>query len=126
MGHIFSMNVALWILQGLLAFAFVGAGAMKLFKSRDALVSDPKMGWAADFSSSQIKLIALAEVLGGVGLVLPMAIGVLPILTPWAAIALAVLMAGAAWTHIRRNEPPVPPIVLGVLSACIAVGRWVL
>ena len=45
------MGTALWIVQGLLAVAFIGAGSMKLLKSHDVLKADPKMGWANDFSS---------------------------------------------------------------------------
>jgi uncharacterized membrane protein YphA (DoxX/SURF4 family) len=120
------MNIALWVLQSLLAFAFCAAGAMKLAKSRAALLTDKRMAWANDFETSHIKLIGLAEVLGGIGLVLPLALHVLPLLTPVAAAGLALLMAGAVATHVRRKESPVVPALLGVLSAVVAVGRFAL
>ncbi|MFO0682998.1 MAG: DoxX family protein [Sandaracinus sp.] len=118
------MNYALWGLQGLLALVFLAAGGNKLAQSREKLLANPMMGWANDFSSSQIKLIGLAEVLGAIGLVAPYATGILPILTPVAALALAVLMLGAAATHARRKEPWIPPVVLAVLSLGLAAGRF--
>lgn len=120
------MNIALWILQSLLAFAFCAAGLMKLAKSRAALLADKRMAWANDFESSHIKLIGLVEVLGGIGLILPLALHVMPILTPVAAAGLALLMIGAVATHIRRKESPVPPMVLALLSLAVAVGRFVI
>ncbi len=120
------MNTTLWALQGLLALAFLGAGILKLARTREALTAQPKMAWAADFSAGQIKLIGLAEALGAVGLILPVLLGILPVLTPIAAAGLALLMAGAAVTHVRRREPAGPPTVLGLLSLAVAVGRTIL
>lgn len=120
------MNIALWVIQSLLALALCAAGGAKVVKSRAALLTDKRMAWANDFSSSQIKLIGLAEVLGGIGLILPLAVGVMPVLTPIAAAGLALLMAGAVITHLRRKESPVPPAILGLLSAGVAVGRLIL
>ncbi len=117
------MNVALWALQSLLALAFLGAGANKLAQSREKLLAHPMMGWAHDFTAGQVKLVGLAEVLGAVGLVVPSATGIAPVLTPVAAGCLALLMAGATWTHVRRKEPTVPSVVLGLLAVAVAVGR---
>ena len=108
------MSLALWVLQALLAFAFSAAGAMKLFKNKAALEADPKMGWAKDFSALQIRLIGLAEVLGGVGLILPRATQIVPILSAVAGFCLAAIMAGGFMTHLKRKEPAAPPLVLGV------------
>jgi len=118
------MNIALWILQSLLGFFFCFAGATKIAKDRAALLADKHMAWANDFESSHIKLIGLAEVLGGIGLILPLALHVLPLLTPVSAACLAVLMGGAVWTHLRRKEPPAFPAVLTLLSILVAVGRF--
>lgn len=118
------MNIALWILQGLLGVVFLGAGLMKVLQSKAKILANPQMGWANNFSASQIKLIGAAEVLGGVGLVVPWATGICPILTPIAAVCLALLMGGAASVHIKRKEPAVPPLVLAVLAILIAVGRY--
>ena len=117
------MNVALWVLQGLLAFAFGAAGLFKLVTSRQGLI-EKKMSWAADFTDGQVKLIGLAEVLGAAGLILPWATGILPVLTPIAALCLAVVMAGALAVHVRRKEPPFPPLILGILAAVVAGFRF--
>ena len=119
------MNVILWILAGLLAAAFLLAGLMKLAQPRTKL-QESGMGWAEDFSDGQVRLIGLAEVLGAVGLVLPAATGVAPVLTPLAAAGLAVTMLGATVVHLRRGETSMVPVplVLAVLAAVVAVMRF--
>lgn len=117
------MNIALWVLQGLVALAFFATGAMKLFTPKAKLDANPHMGWAKDFSAGQVKLIGIAEVLGAVGLILPWATGILPALTPIAAGCSAAIMVGAAVVHARRKEPLIPPVVIGLLAVAIAVGR---
>jgi hypothetical protein len=64
------MLIALWIINIILALVMLGAGGMKLAKSKDAYVAGG-MGWAENVSSTNIKLIGLAEVVGAVGLILP-------------------------------------------------------
>ncbi len=120
------MGTALWIVQYVLAVAFIGAGSIVL-KSHDVLKADPKMGWANDFSSGFVKFIGAAESAAALGLVLPGLTGIAPILTPLAAIGLVGIMLGAAATHLRRSETPmvVPPMVLAALAAFVAYGRLV-
>ena len=113
------MIVAYWIVAGIAALVFIAAGAMKLARPKEALAASG-MAWTEDFTSPSVKLIGLAEVLGGIGLILPMLTGVAPILSPIAGAALAILMIGAAITHIRRNEPPIP-IALVVIAAAAAI-----
>lgn len=120
------MNVALWVLQSLLAVVFLGAGMTKLAKHRQALLQDPRMAWANDFTGSQLKMIGVAEVLGAIALVLPWALGTIRVLTPLGAVGLASLMVGAVATHVKRREPPVVAGILAVLSACVALGRVVI
>jgi len=81
------------------------------------------MHWAASWPSGRIKLLGLAELAGAVGLVAPVATGVAPVLTPIAALCLAVLMTGAVRTHQRLREPVVPPLVIGFLCVAVAAGR---
>jgi uncharacterized membrane protein YphA (DoxX/SURF4 family) len=114
------MYVTLWILDGLLAVAFLGAGAMKLMRSREELAASGQ-GWAADFSKPAVKGIGSLEVLAAVGLVVPLLIDVAPVLTPLAAVGAALLMTGATLTHLRRHEPPVPAAILAVVAAVAAV-----
>jgi len=118
------VNVFLWILQILLALAFLAAGVVKMTQPRAKLQTN--MGWVEDFSDTNVKLIGAAEVLGALGLVLPWWTGIAPVLTPIAALCLAVAMAGAVIVHIRRKELPriAPAAVLLVLSAVVAIGRF--
>ena len=117
------MNIALWIVQGLLAVVFVGAGVMKLVKSKTELERQKGFAYVTERSATEMKLIGLAEVLGATGLMLPWLLGTLPALTPVAAIALAVLLVGAFATHRRRKEPVGFVSVLLVLLVFVAVGR---
>lgn len=120
------MNVVLWIVAGLLALVFAGAGLMKLTKSKAEIMANPAMGWAEDFSPGTIKFIGAVEVLGAIGLILPAATGILPILTPLAATGLAITMALAAAVHGRRaeNQQVVMNIVLLALAAFVAIMRF--
>lgn len=118
------MDVVLWVIAGLLAVAFLGAGGMKLATPRAKLLENPQMQWASDFSEPMVKAIGAAEVLGAIGLVVPPLVGVAPVLAPIAALCLAGVMAGAVATHVRRKEPFVVPLVLGVLSLVVAVARF--
>jgi uncharacterized membrane protein YphA (DoxX/SURF4 family) len=114
------MTIVTTILQILLAVAFLAAGGMKLARPKPALVG-AGMGWAEDFTDTNVKLIGAVEVLGAIGLVVPWFTGIAPILSPLAAVGLALVMAGAVVTHVRRKENFVPPLVLGALSAVVAV-----
>jgi len=120
------MNIALWIVQGVLALAFLMAGGMKIMRSKEQLAAN--MAWVEDFSAAQVRGIGVLEILGALGLILPAAIGILPILTPLAGVGLALLMVGAALTHLRRSEANMIPVnvVLLLLAAFVAYGRFVL
>ena len=110
------MSIAYWIVAGIAAFAFFGSGVMKLTSSREKLLANKNMGWAADFTSSQIKLIGLAEALGAAGLILPHLFSIAEGLAKAAAVGLFLIMMGATNTHRQRKEPIVPPLVLGALA----------
>jgi uncharacterized membrane protein len=79
------MHTVLWILQGVLAVAFLGVGLMKLGQPKNKL--ETKMGWVNDFAPRQVKTIGLLEILAGLGLTLPAVLDIAPVLTGWAAIA---------------------------------------
>ena len=119
------MNVVLWIVAGVLAAAFLGAGLMKLTQPKKKL-ADSGMGWTEDFSDGAVKGIGALEVLGAAGLILPAALDIVPVLVPIAATGLALLMLGAAVTHARRKESTniVVNIVLLALAAFVAWGRF--
>ncbi|MFJ3778166.1 DoxX family protein [Streptomyces sp. NPDC090075] len=121
------MNITLWVVAALLALAFLGAGAMKLTKSKEQLLaSGPTMAWAEDFSPGMIRTIGFVEVLGGVGLLLPPAVDVATILVPLSASGLALVMIGAVIEHGRRKEfqSTAVNLVLLILAAFVAWGRF--
>ncbi|HZA09073.1 DoxX family protein [Mycobacterium sp.] len=119
------MNLALWIIAIVLAVGFAASGLMKLFVPKDKLVTAGQ-GWAADFSPTNIRLIGAIEILGALGLILPAALNIAPILVPLAAVGLALVMLGAAVTHARRKEIPniAVNVVLLVLAIVLAWGRF--
>jgi hypothetical protein len=98
------MNLALWIIAGLLAAVFLLAGANKLFIPREKLAKAPGGGWVNDFSAGFVKALGVAEILGAIGLFLPAALDIAPVLAPFAAVGLATIMGGAAIVTFRRQE----------------------
>ncbi|MGW0037888.1 DoxX family protein [Gordonia sp. NPDC003376] len=119
------MNIALWIIAIVLAVAFGLAGLMKLAQPREKL-AESGMGWVDDFSPTAVKTIGGLEVLGAIGLFLPAAVNIAPILVPIAATGLALVMVGAIVVHARRGEAQVIPVnvVLLVLAAIVMWGRF--
>jgi uncharacterized membrane protein len=118
------MNVAVWVLQILLALAFLLAGMTKVSQPRQKLAAS--MGWVEDFSDTGVRTIGVLEILGGVGLLLPAVTGVATVLVPLAAVGLALLMVLAAATHRRRGELPMIGInaVLLLLAVVVAWARF--
>ncbi|HEX2316340.1 MAG TPA: DoxX family protein [Thermomonospora sp.] len=119
------MNVALWIVAGLLAVLFLASGTMKLVQSREKLVASG-LGAVEVFGSGTVKSIGILEVLAAVGLILPAAVDVAPVLVPLAAVGLVLLMGGAMILHLRRHEAQgiVASLTLLALSALVAWGRF--
>ena len=120
------MNIVAWILSGLLALVYVGAGGSKAFSSYEKTIAPPRMAWAKDFSPAQIKAIGAIEVAGGLGVILPWLTGIARVLTPVAAVGLAVVAIGALIVHARRSEKEGYPvnIVLFVVAVAVAVIRF--
>ncbi|MGH3431386.1 MAG: DoxX family protein [Thermocrispum sp.] len=119
------MDTVAWIAQIVLAVLFIGSGVAKLTQSKEKLQGF-SMAWTEDFTEPQLKLIGGAEVLGAIGLVLPWATGIAEVLTPIAAVGLAVVMLGALATHVRRKEWVAlpPPVVLLAGSVFVAWARF--
>lgn len=118
------MNIALWVIAGLLAAAFLLAGTMKTITPKEQLKAKG-MGWVDDYTDTQVKLIGAAEALGAIGLILPPLLGIAEILAPIAAVGLVIIMVGAVLYHVRKHEPFTPALVLGILAAVVAVGRFI-
>jgi uncharacterized membrane protein YphA (DoxX/SURF4 family) len=116
------MNLLAWILQIVLGALFLGVGATKISQPKDKLRS--KMTWVDDYTDSNVKLIGGLEVLAALGLVLPWATGIAKILTPLAAVGLAIIMIGAVFTHRNRKEPWIPQLVLLIMTIVVAVIRF--
>ena len=115
------LNVALWSVQIFLALFFLGAGAPKI-------VGRGMERWTgfSDLPRGEVLLIGLTEVLGAAGLVLPMATGVLPWLTPLAALGLALIVLLATGFHLRADERlnALETALWAGTAAVVAVGRW--
>ncbi len=119
------MNIVLWIIAGLLAAAFAAAGAMKLAQPKEKLAASG-MAWTEDVSPGLVKLIGALEVLAAIGLILPAVLDIAPVLVPFAALGLVLIMIGAIVTHARRKETQAIGInvVLLVLAAVVVWGRF--
>jgi uncharacterized membrane protein len=120
------MDRTLWIVAGLLAAVYLFSGAVKLILPKEKLATVPAGGWVNDFSAGAVRAIGALEILGAVGLVLPAVTGIAPVLTPLAALGLAVLMGGAVITRLRRHEPKplLADMVYLALAAFVAWGRF--
>jgi len=116
------MNLALWIIQGLLAALFLFAGGMKLVMPIEELMKQmplPLPGWFMQF-------IGVVELLGAIGLILPWLTGIRPGLTPLAAAGLVIVMLGATVYGLVAGDPvsALMPLAVGLLCAFVAYGRW--
>jgi uncharacterized membrane protein YphA (DoxX/SURF4 family) len=116
------MSVVLWIVQVLLGLAFLGAGILKVTKSRQEL--EPAMPWVEDVGDGTLRLIGVLEMLAATGLLVPPVTGIAPILSPVAAVGLAVLMVLATLTHVRRHEIAPNGVVTVALLAMAAFVAW--
>lgn len=112
------MTIALWIINIVLALAFLASGIAKVSQPKTRLAG--MMGWVEDFRAPSVKLIGTAEIIGAFGLTLPLFTGIVVILAPIAAVCLVVVMIGAVVVHARRKESFAPSLVLGVISVVSA------
>src|SRR6266567_7160324 len=115
------LNLVLWSVQGFLALFFLAAGAPKL-------IGRGLARWTgfSDLPRLLVVFIGFTEVLGAAGLVLPMATGIVPWLTPLAAIGLALIVLMAAGFHLRADERlnALESGIWASIAAVIAIGRW--
>jgi hypothetical protein len=114
------LGVTLWIVQGLLAFLFLGAGISKFVMSPEAM-QDP-----VALPLWFLRFIGTCETLGAIGLILPQLLNIRPGLTPLAASGLVIIMTGATvitaiWMGVA---PALFPLVVGILATFVAYGRW--
>ena len=114
------LNVTLWIVQALLAIVYLLSGSMKLTMPVEEMTRDVPLPGAF------LRFIGVAEVLGGLGLVLPWLLGIRPHLTPLAAAGLTIIMIGATaiTTATMGLVRGLIPLTVGCLAAFVAYGRW--
>ena len=117
------LHVSLWVAQVLVALAFGMAGFMKLSMPISELAAKG-MGFVNHTSEGLVRFIGTIELLGALGLILPAAMRIKPILTPIAAIGIAVIMLLSIKEHVTQNEPVVANIILLLLAAFVAWGRF--
>jgi len=123
------LNLALWIVAGILAVVFLVASSTKLFVPKEKLAG---MGgaaasrWVEDLSPGALKAIGALEFLAAVGLIVPAALGIAPILVPLAAAGAVLLFAGAVIMRLRRGERAtiIGDLVYLAIAAFVAWGRF--
>jgi hypothetical protein len=121
------MNLALWIVAGLLAAAYLVSGGGKLILPKEKIAAvGPATRWVDDFSAGSLKAIGALEVLAAIGLILPAVLDIAPVLVPLSALGLVVIMVGASITRIRRHEFTyvIGDLIYLALAAFVAWGRF--
>ncbi|TLS43064.1 DoxX family protein [Streptomyces montanus] len=120
------MNLVLWISAGLLAAVALTGGISKTFVPKEKLAAAPGGGWTEEVGAGFVKTLGVLELLAALGLILPAAVGIAPVLAPVTAVCWVVLMAGAMVTHGRLGESKfvVLNLIYLALAAFIAWGRF--
>ncbi len=118
-----TVNIALWVVQVVLAVMFLIAGVTKAFRYEHARATLP---WVKDVPRALTTFVGVCELLGGLGLLLPVLTGILPWLTSLAAAGLALIMLLAMGFHATRREAPAIGFnfVLLALATFVAYGRF--
>ena len=119
------MLIAVWIVSGLLALAYLASGGMKVLRPHSKVKLT--MEFAEDFAPWQVKVIGALEVLGAIGLILPELLHIATILTPIAATGLVIVQVFAIVVHVRRHDDPkrLPTnVILLLLALFVAIARF--
>ena len=116
------MHKFVWALQILLALFFIVPGVIKIITPKQELV-EKKMLAPGD-SEVPVRVIGLLEVLGCVGIILPLLLGILPVLTPIAAMGFCFVMAGAVVVHFNKGEYKILPLLVIVFIAAAFVAWY--
>jgi len=118
------LNIGLWIAQVSLLGIYSAYGIYKTFFTTKA---KENMAWTNGRSDNFIRFVGIAELLGALGVVLPMLTGILPWLTPLAAIGLTLVQGFAIFTeHLPKKEYKILPLNLYfmAMSIFVLIGRW--
>ena len=118
------LNIVLWVLQVLLALAYLSAGYQKAFLPLDTVVKT--IFWVSEVPTALVRFIGSVEILGGVGLILPALLRIKPQLTVFAGLGLTTIMTLALIFHILHAEwvALFPATVLLLLAGFVTYGRW--
>jgi uncharacterized membrane protein YphA (DoxX/SURF4 family) len=114
------MNIALWIIQVLLALIFLFAGVTKLVLPIEEMTKQMAM------PGLFLRFLGVAEVLGALGLILPGLFRIKTWVTPLAAAGLMIIVIGATVITLKLGGGATAlfPLVTAVLSALVVYGRW--
>ncbi|MET8999062.1 DoxX family protein [Amycolatopsis sp. NPDC004169] len=120
------MDLALWLAAGLLAVVALTGGVSKAFVPREKLAAAPGGEWTADAAPGFVKGLGVLELLAALGLILPAATGIAPVLVPVTAGCWVLLMVGAMITHVRHGGAGFAVLNLAYLAvaAFVAWGRF--
>ena len=118
------MLIAVWIVSGLLAFAYLFAGGSKILTGYDKI--QERMTWTSHSKPWVVKVVGILEVLGAIGLIVPVLLGILPVLTPVAASGFVAIQLVAIVIHIRIGEGKKigANVVLLLLALFVAIARF--
>ena len=118
-----ALNIALWVVQGLLASSLLWAAWMKLLQPIEKLAA--MWPWAGQVPNSLVKFTGIVDLLGGLGLILPGLLKIKQRLTFFAAIGIIILMIVASIFHISRGEGAliIPNIIFAIMAGFVAWGR---
>ncbi|MFC8433401.1 DoxX family protein [Streptomyces sp. NPDC057253] len=113
------MNIAYWIVAGLLALFYVYAGTLKAIRSRDQL--RPMMAWVDRIPLPALRALGTVEILGAIGLILPPLTGIAPRLAPAAACGFVLLQVGAIAVHLTGQDRRIALNVGLAITAMVTV-----
>ena len=114
------MDTVIWIIQGVVAAMFLMAGIMKTTQPREVLI-EKIGGWVEDMPFMAVRAIGILEILGAIGIIVPMFIESLAFLVPLAAIGLGLAMIGAMLVHVNRKEYKALGVNLFLLALVVTV-----
>ncbi|HEY7598265.1 MAG TPA: DoxX family protein [Actinophytocola sp.] len=119
------MNIALWIGQALLAFICVVSGSLKSTQSRRRMIETGQTA-AKIVPLPYMRTAGVSELFAVLGLTLPWATGIAPVLTPIAAAGFGLIMVLAATVHTRLREPRNVATNMAILAICVfvSIGRF--
>jgi uncharacterized membrane protein len=111
------IELTVWIVSGVLAAIYLMAGMMKAFKPQKAI----EMGPVMVAHKGRVRLIGVAEVLGAIGIIVPSALGIMPVVSGVAAFGLAAIQGVAIPEHIKYKDTKSLPLNVGLLLAALFV-----